>query len=75
VLGDCASPLDDCRGQDGALTETLVFQREAGASVSVVVDGSNGEAGEFTLRWGPVECEDDGDCDGDLSCAGFQCVE
>lgn len=74
VLGDCDEPLGDCLGQDGALTETLVFARNGGGDVTVVVDGSNGEAGEFTLRWGPADCEEDRDCADGEQCVTFQCV-
>jgi len=75
VLGDCDDPLDDCVGEDGALTETVLFARNGGGDVTVVVDGSGGEAGEFTLRWGPAECADDEACNPGQRCVAFQCVD
>ncbi len=75
VVGDCEDPLDDCEGADGALTETIVFSRNQDGEVTVVVDGSNGEGGLFTLRWGPADCAEAADCAGGQACVDFQCVD
>lgn len=75
-VGDCDDPLDDCVGSDGALTESLVFGRDGAGEVTVVVDGSSGEGGRFTLRWGPADCAEDADCGGGgQACVAFHCVD
>ncbi|MCA9543886.1 MAG: hypothetical protein KC613_05830, partial [Myxococcales bacterium] len=73
VVADCDRPLDDCRGSDGALAEAVVYTPAADGTALVVVDGSAGESGRFTLNWGPAECEADGECDAGR-CEAFRCV-
>ena len=75
VVSDCANPARNrIRCSDGALTESVVFTPQAGEPVYVIVDGSNGETGEFGLRWGPAACRLDVDCPSG-SCVDYQCVE
>ncbi|MEE2787367.1 MAG: hypothetical protein VX589_08515 [Myxococcota bacterium] len=71
---DPSGPNSRVRGSDGALTESIVFDGDDGNPIYVVVDGSNEEGGPFELRWGVVECEEDGDCGNDLRCERFACT-
>lgn len=74
VLTDC-DRLDSCvTGRDGALTEAVVFTPRAAGQHFIIVDGSNGEGGPFTLRYGPAECARDADC-GQRRCGpDFTCI-
>jgi hypothetical protein len=38
-------------GQDGALTENLTYTPTEDGPIYIIVDGSNGESGSFTLNW------------------------
>ncbi|MBU1431555.1 hypothetical protein KKF91_13515 [Myxococcota bacterium] len=68
---NCAS-LNQCvAGSDGALTESLVFSMPQG-EVKIIVDGANGEQGDFQIRWGIAECERDEDCAG--HCVDYTCA-
>ncbi len=53
VLSSCDGNLEQsCLvGQDGALREQVVFTPAQNGSVFVIVDGVNGEFGEFNLSW------------------------
>lgn len=75
VLTDC-DQLESCvSGHDGGLTESVVFTPRAGGDHFIVVDGSNGEGGPFTLRYGPAECARDADC-GQRRCGpDFTCID
>jgi hypothetical protein len=57
VVDDCAMPNATCRvGHDGALTERVEFAGGAAEeTVTIIVDGANGESGPFELRWGPLD--------------------
>lgn len=57
VVDDCAMPNATCRiGRDGALTERVEFASGAAEeTVTIIVDGANGESGPFELRWGPLD--------------------
>ena len=61
LLSSCeGEPAESCViGQDGALSETIRLEgpaRPLGPHL-LIVDGANGEAGPFELRWGPVEAD------------------
>ena len=58
--------------RDGAGPSAVVFENDQNEPGYVIVDGSNGEAGEFELRWGPADCQQDGDC-ASRSCVDYQC--
>lgn len=75
VTTDCAGADQACvAGSDGALTEAVVFTARAGGDHFIVVDGSAGEGGRFSLRYGEAECARDADCPG--SCGpDYTCVE
>ena len=74
LVGDCAdAPGSPAVCADSAITESLTYTADATGNVYVVVDGSNGEAGEFSLRWGLVECRLPVDCDSGV-CTNYRCV-
>ncbi len=76
VASDCGDPGATCRaGSDGALTEAVVVADNGGGTMTVIVDGSNEEAGEFDLRWGPADCLDAQDCAEGQRCEDFRCVD
>lgn len=65
VTTDCGRPDQACvAGSDGALTESVVFTAAADGDHFIVVDGSAGEGGRFSLRYGEAECARDADCPG-----------
>lgn len=76
VAEDCARADDTCvAGSDGALTESVVFTAAASGDHYIIVDGSAGEGGPFSLRYGPAECGRDADCPDDGRCGpDFTCV-
>ncbi|MCB9547110.1 MAG: hypothetical protein H6706_14855 [Myxococcales bacterium] len=76
VVTDCGQLDPTCvSGHDGALTESVVFTPRAGGRHFVVVDGSNGEAGAFRLRYGPAACGRDADCPNGGRCGpDFTCL-
>ena len=70
VVEDCGDlPGSRLACADEAITESVDFVANEAGNVYVVVDGSNGEAGEFTLAWGSVECRLD--AGGDIRVALF----
>lgn len=74
VVTDCARADDTCvAGSDGALTESVVFTARDDGDHFIVIDGSAGEGGAFTLRYGPAECGRDGDCPGGTCGPDFTC--
>ncbi len=74
VVGGCDDPAGQRRAcSDGALTESVVFDAP-GSQLYVIVDGTNGEHGRFTLRWGPADCAGDFDCDPGETCRNYACV-
>jgi hypothetical protein len=73
VVSECESPARRrIACSDGALDESVVFDAAADETVYVIVDGSNGETGDFELRWGSAECRLDVDCAAG-SCIDFNC--
>lgn len=74
VVDDCgALPNNALVCSDNAITESLTYTADQAGDLYVVVDGSNGEGGEFTLRWGLVECRLPVDCDSGV-CTNYRCV-
>ncbi len=74
LVGDCAdAPANPLVCADEAITESLTYTPDETGNVYVVVDGSNGEAGEFSLRWGLVECRLPVDCDSGI-CTNYRCI-
>jgi hypothetical protein len=75
VAEDCDRADDTCvAGSDGALTESVVFTAAVGGDHFIVVDGSAGEGGPFSLRYGPAECGRNEDCDPGRCGPDFTCV-
>lgn len=80
VYSDCSnliSPMSRVAcSPDGALTERLVFDpATTPGPYYVIVDGTNGESGEFELSWGAVECTVTDDCQAGRVCdpLTYQC--
>lgn len=74
VVGDCARADESCvAGSDGALTESVVFTAREDGDHFIVIDGSAGEGGRFTLRYGAAECGRDADCPGGTCGPDFTC--
>ncbi|MCA9540689.1 MAG: hypothetical protein KC620_17440 [Myxococcales bacterium] len=74
VTTGCADPARDrIACSDGALAEAVVFDAP-GRDAFVIIDGSNGEAGPYQLRWGPAECAGDFDCAQGEHCVDFICA-
>jgi hypothetical protein len=74
VVSDCDDVVRNSLGcADSAITETTTFVADQTGDVYVVVDGSNGESGDFNLRWGLVDCRLDVDCDAG-ACDNYRCV-
>lgn len=73
VYSDCSNVLS-AEGRvacavDGALTESLVFDPAVKPGpYHVIVDGTNGESGEFELTWGAVECTITDECQDGQTC-------
>ena len=73
VVSECGSPARRrIACSDGALAESVVFDTAAEEMVYVIVDGSNGETGNFELRWGTADCRLDVDCAAGR-CTDFRC--
>ena len=67
VYSDCSNVLSTenrvACAVDGALTEALVFDPAVTPGpYHVIVDGTNGESGEFELTWGAVGCTITDEC-------------
>lgn len=77
VTTDCGRADQSCvAGSDGALAESVVFTPANGGNHFIVVDGSAGEGGRFTLRYGEAECARDADCpDGSTCGPDYACIE
>ncbi|MFN3201751.1 MAG: hypothetical protein ACE366_25325 [Bradymonadia bacterium] len=78
VTSACGDLLGNCiAGSDGALSERVVITAngaEGGSSdFNIIVDGTQGERGPFTLSWGPVECLADNECPAGR-CVDDRCV-
>jgi hypothetical protein len=80
VYSDCSNLLSPMNrvacSPDGALSESLVFDPSTTPGpYYVIVDGTNGESGEFELSWGSVECTVTDDCPAGDVCdtSTYQC--
>ncbi len=73
LVGGCGDPENCEASSDGALSEMIALLVPEGG-LSLVVDGSNQEHGEFEIRWGRASCLNDEGCESG-HCLNFQCVD